>query len=526
MNKRIPDIFSKLNINVFYQEMVDFSEESVSEIETLLKAFHWNYASRILKTALIAAKTEGLYPVFITSFKCGPDSFAIGYFKEIMDAYDKPYLILELDEHGSSAGYETRIEAGIRSFRNHYSGKNKKLANKNILLQPVLADNIRGKTLLFPSWDDVTSRLLEAVLIKDGIDARMVPVTDDSVKVGLKTNTGQCLPINIIYQGFIDYIESHNLDPEKTVVWMLDTMLACNIHMFPYLLKSLFNSYGKGMEKVSVYPGGITFMDVSVMSSMGAYYAYQFGGYLRKLSCKIRPYEVEKGSTNKVLKISETILYESFRGNKSREKALREVVDLFKSIKIEKIKKPKVAIFGDIYVRDNDLFNQNLIETIEEHGGEVITTPLSDLAKILSEAHFRRNIVRGEYKDALINKSMILVAMQMEKKYHNMFNEILNESGVQYRVDIKEVLEKFNIMLEHTGESMDNLLKINYLIQKFPDLSLLVQTSPAFCCAGLVTEAMGSKIESATGLKVVSITYDGTNKNQNEKIIPYLKFLN
>jgi hypothetical protein len=35
-----------------------------------------------------------------------------------MDAHRKPYLILQLDEHGSNVGYETRIEAAVRSFRN------------------------------------------------------------------------------------------------------------------------------------------------------------------------------------------------------------------------------------------------------------------------------------------------------------------------------------------------------------------------------------------------------------------------
>ena len=95
MNKNISEVVSELNINAFYQEMLDFSGESFEEIEILMKAFHWNYASRILQAALIAAKTEKLYPVFITSFKCGTDSFAIEYFKKIMDAYNKPYLFFE-----------------------------------------------------------------------------------------------------------------------------------------------------------------------------------------------------------------------------------------------------------------------------------------------------------------------------------------------------------------------------------------------------------------------------------------------
>ena len=70
--------------------------------------------------AQVAAKTPGLYPVLITSFKCSPDAFIQDYFKKLMDTHDKPYLVLELDEHDSSVGYETRIEAAVRAFGNHH----------------------------------------------------------------------------------------------------------------------------------------------------------------------------------------------------------------------------------------------------------------------------------------------------------------------------------------------------------------------------------------------------------------------
>ena len=78
----------------------------------------------------LPARTPGLYPVLVTSFKCSPDSFITEYVKKILDRYEKPYLILELDEHDSSVGYETRIEAAVRSFGNHLSRENVRI-NRN-----------------------------------------------------------------------------------------------------------------------------------------------------------------------------------------------------------------------------------------------------------------------------------------------------------------------------------------------------------------------------------------------------------
>lgn len=80
---------------------------------------HWQYGKQILKAAEYCAQEPNLFPVYLTCFRCSPDSFLISYVKDIMGAYDKPFLILQLDEHGSDVGYATRIEAGMQSFRNY-----------------------------------------------------------------------------------------------------------------------------------------------------------------------------------------------------------------------------------------------------------------------------------------------------------------------------------------------------------------------------------------------------------------------
>ncbi len=119
LNKGIPDIFNSLGIKSFYQDMIPSDEIDLEDIAVLLKTVPWYFVSRILGTARIIAETRNLYPVLITAFKCAPDSFIIEYFKKIFDSCHKPYLILQIDEHDSNLGYETRIEAAMRSFRNH-----------------------------------------------------------------------------------------------------------------------------------------------------------------------------------------------------------------------------------------------------------------------------------------------------------------------------------------------------------------------------------------------------------------------
>ncbi|MFP4444256.1 MAG: acyl-CoA dehydratase activase, partial [Spirochaetia bacterium] len=119
-NKNIPEIISGLGIKPVFQDMMSESPyPGAPDASEMLSFIPWTFAYQVIKTAYRASVTPGLYPIFVSSFKCSPDSFITEYFKRIMERAGKPYLILQVDDHDSSVGYETRIEAGIRAFRNH-----------------------------------------------------------------------------------------------------------------------------------------------------------------------------------------------------------------------------------------------------------------------------------------------------------------------------------------------------------------------------------------------------------------------
>ncbi len=379
--------------------------------------------------------------------------------------------------------------------------------------------------MLLPCIDSYSSKLCEAVLIRNGVDARLVPVYEESILTSLSTNTGQCLPVNIVLHCCIDYIRKENIDPAECVIWMLDSSLACNIKMYPYFIKSSLESLGNGFENIEVYPGNLSFSDISLRASSEAYFAYMFGGMIRKIACKIRPYEIIKGLTDSTVSESIKILYNAFLGPKPLEQALRRVISMFQKIKTIQESRPKIALFGDIYVRDNDVVNRNIIKTIEDAGGEAVTTTLSDFVKMVADPYTKRWFRMGLYKNAIQTKMMLSYMSMQEGKYMDMFNEILQEEPQDYSVDTKELYSKYNIKIEHSGESSDNIIK-TFLLKKYhPDISLFVALKPIFCCAGLVTEAMSSTIEQITGVPVVTLTYDGTSKTVNEQIIPHIMYL-
>ena len=143
---------------------------------------------------------------------------------------------------------------------------------------------------------------------------------------------------------------------------------------------------------------------------------------------------------------------------------------------------------------------------------------------MIARPYLRKWFVEGHYLNVLSSKAIYATVARLERIYYPYFNRILKEPPQVYDESPQNILSRYNLKIEHTGESMDNILKVFYIKRHHPDVSLFVQTSPAFCCPSLITEAMAREIEQKTGVPVVSITYDGTGGNKNESIIPYLKF--
>ncbi len=523
LNKGIPDIFNSLGIKSFYQDMISSDEIDPEDITILLKKVPWYYVTKILEVAKIIAKTKNLYPVLITAFKCAPDSFIIEYFRKIFIGCHKPYLILQIDEHDSNLGYETRIEAAVRSFKNHASIGDEKPESEVKQIFPRISKNIEGKTLLFPMWDSIVSPLLVFNLKRLGIDARLMKSSDMTIKKSMAHNSGQCLPINVIAQEFIEYVEEQKLKPEDTMLWAIETKVSCNLRLYPEYLKSIFENYGQGFEKAHVYSGLLTHLEISLSACYYAYFAYLLGGLIHMVGYRIRPYEINKGDTDQAIKNTIGILEGAFLGKKSMEKAVSEVICLFDKIPRIEGNKPKVALFGDFYVCDNDIFNQKLSQSIEDAGGEVITTPYTDIVKMSLDNVIRLGIYRGEYITAAQQRMISSCLNLLEDKYYRYFEKYLGPQKIINPKKLEKHLAGFNINPYHSGESYENILKIFYFLENYPDISLFVQANPAFCCPSLVTEAMTGEIRKITGVPVVTITYDGTDDYKNDVIIPYLQ---
>ncbi len=96
-------------INVIPLDFLPLEREDISDLNDNM---YWNSGRRILAAARIAGGDQGLDLIYVTNFKCGPDSY-IKHF--VGAAVGRPFLTLQFDGHGNDAGMMTRVEAYLES---------------------------------------------------------------------------------------------------------------------------------------------------------------------------------------------------------------------------------------------------------------------------------------------------------------------------------------------------------------------------------------------------------------------------
>ena len=96
-------------VNVLPIDALPLDDVDVRDVN---ENMYWEYGRRILAAARLVAEHPNLHIIYITNFKCGPDSFVKGY---IRPASGKPFLTLQFDGHSNDAGTMTRCEAYLDS---------------------------------------------------------------------------------------------------------------------------------------------------------------------------------------------------------------------------------------------------------------------------------------------------------------------------------------------------------------------------------------------------------------------------
>ncbi|HSH70298.1 MAG TPA: acyl-CoA dehydratase activase-related protein, partial [Deferrisomatales bacterium] len=197
--------------------------------EPAVDRMYWASGQGILKVARLVRNHPNLFGVYITNFSCGPDSFILGYFRDLMGR--KPSLTLELDAHPADAGVDTRIEAFldvIRGYQGLYwhetSASHAEIASITARNEQCRVRTGDGRTLsitdpmvqvLIPSMGETSTRAMAAAMRFVGIHAVALPPPGPrELELGKGVTTcKECLPLLLTTGSLLRYLEETH-DPD------------------------------------------------------------------------------------------------------------------------------------------------------------------------------------------------------------------------------------------------------------------------------------------------------------------------
>jgi predicted CoA-substrate-specific enzyme activase len=516
LNFGIPSRFEEYGFDIAYQSAVDTDESGLGYAGKYYYKMHWYYGQEIIKAAEYAAKNRNVYPVFLSCFRCSPDSYLLTYFKDIMDEYDKPYLVIQLDDHESDVGYTTRIEAAVETFIND-AKINSAGSVPAVSVKPKNDRITEDLTVLIPYLSPVISDLQKHCFESYGYKAMVLPLDRKSVNTGYKYASGsECLPNVAIAGSLIDSILAQGMDPENTVLYMPTACLACNFNQFAVFIEYACRKAGLEGVKIS-NPNvlkhvpelpkelNVALLDAGIMGSL-----------IYKLYYRIHPYESVPGETQKAFDDAVQRLKNQISHKSPLSAASSDIRKIFENVRQLDIKrKPRIGITGDLYLKYNLVLNQDVYGLVEELGGEIVMPSFTETTSGIIHADVFENGLDKKFKRGLT---------MYERHFEKAFEGMLDGSFEPPIDECYELMKEYGIRHYIPGETSINTGRILYFI-KHKAVDAILHLNPVFCCPGVVSSSIFRKIQKDFGIPVIDIFYDGTNK-PNGIIIPQLYYLN
>ncbi len=386
---------------------LDMLDISVADLYKNYRNMYWPNGQKIIAAARHVAQTDGLYAVYISNFRCGPDSFIWHYVTEELKG--KPFLHLEVDEHSADAGMVTRIEAFLDSLEG--SEKNAKKVIEVIRPRPGLPEPPAHRTLYFPYMHD-GARFVAAAARSVGIPSEVLPrQTEEDIALGRKyTSSKECFPMICTTGSFLRKLMEPGADPSRMSFFMPDHNGPCRFGQYNQFQRILFDRLGYKDAELVTPSNDTAYADLAGDRSrqfrINAWKGFVAFDFIRKLYREIRPYELNAGDSEavyqKALVKTEASVEKNCRGLR---RVLVETASEFVAVKVDKSRrKPVIAVLGEIFMRDNAGCNGNIANRLEALGAEVLIGPFSEWITYSTHRYTRDSRWKNDMKGMLRSK--------------------------------------------------------------------------------------------------------------------------
>lgn len=276
---------------------------------------------------------------------------------------------------------------------------------------------LQGRTLYIPLMSVEGARCMAAAFQSIGIDARPAPESDAHTNdLARKYLSGdECLPEAITLGSFLKVAEAPDFDPAKAAFLMPTSNGPCRFGHYAPLAVKIFAE--RGQEEVLIFSptsdDGYKSIGAGAQSFIRtAWRAVIASDILRKMLYKTRPYEKEKGLSDRIFAAAlDRVCQALSLPGLSHKKRMYELLialtaarDAFRTIPLHpRGSRALIGVVGEIFCRLNDYSNRHLVRLIEQFGGEVWMSDVAEWVWYTNDEEEKRLLKQGKrYSRAML----------------------------------------------------------------------------------------------------------------------------
>ncbi|MFW6213482.1 MAG: acyl-CoA dehydratase activase-related protein, partial [Spirochaetota bacterium] len=384
VNHELPEHFLKRGVKVLPLEAVpDLDCVDLTPVRAELTV---NYHVRMFAAAITVARDPRLEFVQVVSFGCGHDAVISDEVTRLLAVGGKSPLYLKMDESDVAGPLNIRIQSFVETVARRRSLVR---APERIDFPPAYTSPYSRKvhptkTLWIPNVSRSFAVIGSAALRQDGFKARALPMAGRrAAQLGKAyVHNDMCYPAQINIGEMLAALEDGTCDPDHSVLALAKSQCDCRLAHYAMMARSALDA--AGYPQIPIITTDEDLRGLHPGEKLGAMFEYRMlwglvmVDALEDLRRKIRPYELEPGSTDQLFdECLEEIAGAFDRGIRKAFNAFSQSVSRFIDLPYDRTtRKPRVFAIGEFLLNFHPESNGRIERYLEENGMEVVLPDL------------------------------------------------------------------------------------------------------------------------------------------------------
>ncbi|GHV14335.1 hypothetical protein AGMMS49938_10280 [Fibrobacterales bacterium] len=415
VNHLVANHFTTLGIPVLPLEALPETFEQDIPPNTRMEALN-SFHMRMLGATLLATKDPSIELVQIVSFGCGHDAILSDEIMRILhERSDKELLMLKLDEGDVRGPVSIRVKSFIETVRarREIAGQTHRTAVAEQPLFPIPYAKGDGKKriVLIPNLSPAFSLLCAKVMEREGFRTELLPLADKrAFELGKKfVHNDICFPAQVNIGEGLRWLELHpEVSQDEVCMGLAKNCENCRAGQYAVMCRKALDEAGyprvpiltTGTDRKNMHPGFKAGLDFQIHMLWGM--AMMDG--IEIMFRTVRPYEKNRGETQRVYNYwIKEVMCEAAGNIRGALKKLEKAIEAFNKIDADfSVRKPRVAVLGEILMKYHPSANGFVEEYLFEHGMEVIQPGMLDFFRV-GELVRMEKVRRGMIEHPFVN---------------------------------------------------------------------------------------------------------------------------